>query len=138
MFDHERLEVYQRAVEVVAWAGELLDADLARRGQSAVKQLDRASTSVPLNIAEGNGKRSSADRARYLDIARGSALESAACLDVLVARKLLQTDRVLAGKSLLTRIVEMLSKLVARFAEEPSTSTSTSTRCRQRGGPRFR
>ena len=123
MFDHERLEVYQRAVEFVAWAGELLDADLARRGQSAVKQLDRASTSIPLNIAEGNGKRSSADRARYLDISRGSALESAACLDVLVARRLLEETRIHAGKVLLTRIVEMPSKLVARFAEEPSTST---------------
>ncbi|MHC4917139.1 MAG: four helix bundle protein [Planctomycetota bacterium] len=37
----------------------------------------RASQSIPLNIAEGNGKRSKTDRNRYLDTSRGSALESA-------------------------------------------------------------
>ncbi len=44
------------------------------------------------NIAEGNGKRSLPDRCRYLDIARGSALECAACLDGLVARRKLSAD----------------------------------------------
>jgi hypothetical protein len=50
---------------------------------AAKDQLDRASTSIVLNLAEGNGKRSHPDRCRYFDIARGSALECAACLDVL-------------------------------------------------------
>jgi four helix bundle protein len=63
-FDHERLDVYRLTIQ-----GTRI---------SAIKHLDEASTSVALNIAEGNGKRSLLDRARYLDIARGSALESAA------------------------------------------------------------
>ncbi len=50
---------------------------------AVVDQLDRASTSIPLNIAEGNGKFTGADRCRFFDIARGSALECAASLDVL-------------------------------------------------------
>ena len=66
-----------------------------------------------MNIAEGNGKRSKKDRCRYLDIARGSALESAACLDVFVARKLTVPEEVAAGKALLRRVVEMLTKLTA-------------------------
>jgi four helix bundle protein len=109
-FDHEKLDVYRTAIEFVAWVGDLLDGPLADCRKSAVNQLDRASTSVPLNIAEGNGKRSPKDRARYLDIARGSALESSACLDVLVARKAIAIDQVAHGKTLLFRIVQMLSK----------------------------
>ena len=111
MFHHEKLDVYRVSIEFVAWAGELLDGPLTKCRLSAVGQLDRASTSIPLNIAEGNGKRSTRDRCRYFDTSRGSALESAAALDVLVARRILAPAVVKAGKALLLRIVEMLTKL---------------------------
>jgi len=73
---------------------------------------DRASTSVPLNIAEGNGKFTSPDRCRFFDNARGSALESAACLDVLVAKQFVSASDVQAGKAKLVRIVSMLFGLI--------------------------
>ena len=112
-FDHEKLDVYRTAIAFVAWSGSLLDGPLAACRINAVSHLDRASTSVPLNIAEGNGKRSANDRRRYLDIARGSALESAACLDVLMARNVLTAEEVAEGKALVKRIVEMLTKLTS-------------------------
>jgi four helix bundle protein len=68
---------------------------------SVRNQLDRASTSVPLNIAEGNGKFTSPDRCRFFDNARGSALESAACLDVMVAKRFVGTDEIQSGKGML-------------------------------------
>jgi four helix bundle protein len=68
-----------------------------------------------LNIAEGNGKRSHPDRCRYFDIARGSALESAACLDVLVARHHLECRDTLAGKEILNGVVSLVAGLNARF-----------------------
>ena len=139
-FDHDRLEVYRLSIDFVAWVGQLIDDPLAGCHQSAKGQLDRASTSIPLNIAEGNGKRSAKDRCRYLDISRGSALESAACLDVLVARKALGLPDIEHGKSLLVRIVQMLSKMIvsvlhgeSRTTTGPSTSTSTSTGSSNRG-----
>jgi four helix bundle protein len=52
--------------------------------------IDRASTSIPLNIAEGNGKYTSMDRCHFFDNARGSTLECAACLDLLVAKSLIR------------------------------------------------
>ena len=53
-FDHEKLDVYREAILFCGWVGEVLATITAR---AAVKdQLDRASTSIPLNIAEGNGK----------------------------------------------------------------------------------
>jgi four helix bundle protein len=115
LFDHDKLIVYRLSIEFVSWVGTVLDGPLSSCRQSVVSQLDRASTSVPLNIAEGNGKRSLIDRCRYLDIARGSALESAACLDVLTSRGTLDESVTDTGKALLVRIVSMLSKMVQRL-----------------------
>lgn len=113
-FDHEKLDVYRESVAFCGWVGELLDRTKAR---AAVKdQLDRASTSVPLNIAEGNGKFSPRDRARFFEIARGSALECAACLDVLVVRRLIAAEEVVPAKEQLSRIVQMLMGMLRKFS----------------------
>jgi four helix bundle protein len=113
-FDHEKLDVYQESISFCGWVGELLGQISAKA--AAKDQLDRASTSLPLNIAEGNGKFSTVDRARFLEIARGSALESAACLDVLEVRKLVAAERILPAKERLVRIVNMLMGMLKRFS----------------------
>jgi four helix bundle protein len=77
-----------------------------------VDQLDRASTSIPLNIAEGNGKFTGADRCRFFDIARGSALECAASLDVLRSKGRCSEEAILPGKDRLWSIVSMLVALI--------------------------
>jgi four helix bundle protein len=113
-FDHEKLDVYREAIAFWGWVGELLGTINAR---AAVKdQLDRASTSIPLNIAEGNGKFSSRDRARFLEIARGSALECAACLDVMVVRALVVERDITEQKERLSRIVQMLIGMLCKFS----------------------
>lgn len=109
-FDHEKLQVYQQSIQFVAWAEGILDS--SPKSLAIYNQLDRASTSVPLNIAEGNGKYTPADRCRFFDIARGSALESAACLDVLVAKKRVEPNHIEEGKGLLVEIVSMLVGLI--------------------------
>jgi four helix bundle protein len=111
-FDHERLEVYREAIAFTVWISGLLDAT-GRVGEIK-DQLDRASTSIPLNIAEGNGKYSLRDRCRFFDIAHGSALECAAGLDVLVAKARLTQEQVRPGKKSLQRIVRMLMGLIKR------------------------
>ncbi len=114
-FDHEKLDVYREAIAFCAWTGDLLNVITAKA--AAKDQLDRASTSIPLNIAEGNGKFSAKDRARFLEIARGSALECAASLDVLVARKLAAPEQIENAKENLVRIVQMLMGMLRRFSE---------------------
>ena len=113
-FDHEKLDVYQEAIAFCGWVGELLSQISAKA--TAKDHLDPASTSLPLNIAEGNGKFSTVDRARFLEIARGSALECAACLDVLAIRKLVAPQRILPAKERLVRIVNMLMGMLKRFS----------------------
>ena len=119
-FDHEKLKVYQSAIRFITWSTDLVAQVNAK---AAVKdQLDRASTSVALNIAEGNGKFAIRDRCRFLDFARGSALECAACLDVLVAKRLIDEQTIRPGKEQLLEIVWMLvgliSSLNARIQED--------------------
>jgi four helix bundle protein len=114
-FDHEKLKVYQEALRFVGWVAPILDRLPARL--AARDQLDRASTSVVLNLAEGNGKRSHSERCRYFDIARGSGVECAACLDVLRVKQLASEAEVAAGKAILIEVVSMTAGLIAHFSE---------------------
>ena len=114
--DHEKLQVYQRNLAFISWAEPLLDR--LQKSLSVRDQLDRAGTSVPLNIAEGNGKFTSADRCRFFDNARGSALECSACLDVLVAKGKIASAEVETGKEMLVEIVSMLIGLIRANSED--------------------
>jgi four helix bundle protein len=117
-FDHEKLDVYRYEMNFIEWVTPLLDeaAGSARgRTREVCDQLDRASLSTLLNTAEGNGKRQRPVRAKFFDDARGSATECAACLDALVAKRIVSPERIVAGKDLLLKIVSMLSGLVNRF-----------------------
>ena len=86
IFDHDRLDVYRLSIEYVA-SSFAVAKDLNGCHRHARDQWLRAAQSLPLNIAEGNGKRSLKDRSRFLDIARGSALECVAIQDILAGTR---------------------------------------------------
>src|SRR5262245_51866972 len=110
MFDHEKLEVYRESLAFIAWLEPLLEK--LPKSLSVRAQLDRASTSIPLNIAEGNGKFTGPDRCRFFDTSRGSSLECAAALDVLVAKGKRKEEEIMAGKERLRSVVSMLVGLI--------------------------
>ena len=65
-FDHERLDVYQTAIQWVALAQEIVGVMLdGKRHGPLADQLQRATSSVALNIAEGAGEFSRADKSRF-------------------------------------------------------------------------
>jgi four helix bundle protein len=111
-FDHEKLGVYQEAVGFIAWLSELVETN-ARLGEVR-DQLNRASTSIPLNIAEGNGKFTLKDRCRFFDIAKGSALECAAALDILLAKGKVTAEQIRPGKERIQKIIRMLMGLIKK------------------------
>jgi four helix bundle protein len=100
----KKLEVCQQSPEFITWTLPLLDTLSA--GASVRNQLDRASISVPLNIAEG--KFTSADGCRFFDNARASALESAPGLDVMIAKQFIETNGVEKGNNMSIKVVSML------------------------------
>ncbi|MGQ0534446.1 MAG: four helix bundle protein [Methanobacteriota archaeon] len=82
---HDRLIAYEKAVDLAAALEDVADG-IATRRPDLRDQLLRASASMPLNIAEGAGEFSPADKARFYRIARRSASECTAILDVLERR----------------------------------------------------
>jgi four helix bundle protein len=122
MFDHEKLRVYQEALQFASNVEPVLER--IKKSAPLCDQLDRARTSILLNIAEGNGRYTSADRCRFFDMARGSTLECAACLDLLAIKKIITAEELKASKEALEKIVSMLVGLIRsnssdRLHEEP-------------------
>jgi four helix bundle protein len=115
-FDHEKLEVYRLAIHFVAWT-EILLEDCKGKAASAKKHLDEASSSIPNNIAEGNGKWSKKERKKFFEVARASTLECASCLDILVAKRRISADRIIEGKEELRSIVNVLTRMIKNLSE---------------------
>jgi four helix bundle protein len=124
-FEHERLDVYQAAVDFVVLADSVA-AGLPKGRSYLADQLRRAATSISFNIAEGAGEFASADKARFYRIARRSATESAAILDVCRRLELGSPDAMQTGRQFLLRVVAMLTGLVVRNSESGSGSGSGS------------
>jgi four helix bundle protein len=81
MFDFQNLDIYKKSKSFhVSCKKIILERKLDRYVND---QLGRASFSIPLNIAEGSGKFSKADRKNYFTTARASVFECVAVLDIL-------------------------------------------------------
>jgi four helix bundle protein len=112
-FDHEQLDVYQFALDFVRWfESEIRDADF---GVRRTKKLDNLSTSIALNIAEGNGRSRESDHRNFLDIAHRSALKAALQLDLIRAKAPQSLSTTEEGKGMLSSIVRMLLAMRARI-----------------------
>jgi four helix bundle protein len=109
-FDHEKLDAYQKALAFAQWSETVLER--VPKSAAVHGQLDRARTSIVLNIPEGNGRFTAADRCKFFDIARGSGSESAGCLDLIFIKKLLSEAELDQGKILLKDVVSLLVGLI--------------------------
>jgi four helix bundle protein len=123
--DHQKLDVYKSAINFVAVA-DAVAANLPRGRAYLADQLRRAATSIALNIAEGAGEFSKRDKSRFYRMARRSATECAAVLDVCRCLKLIDLEKIESGYSLLERIIAMLTKL-AQAVSGTGTGTGTGT-----------
>lgn len=110
LFDYRRLDVYGVALEFVTTSDTIVSS-LPRGRAYLADQLHRASTSIVLNIAEGAGERSRADKARFYRFASRSATESAAILDICSTLELSEATLLQQGRQQLVRVIQMLVRL---------------------------
>jgi len=111
MFDFERLEVYQKAKEqnkeILGYLRNNKQIDSYIRDQ-----LKRASISIIINIAEGSGKFSKADKKNYYTISRGSVYECVSLLEILFDEHYLDQRQFSIFKDRYETISKMLYKLI--------------------------
>ena len=112
-FGYEKLLVWQRSVE---WACKIINAagsiDTARKHYRLVEQLEAASASVSMNIAEGKGRYSKKEFVRFLFIARGSIYEALALLEIFYRHKWIDASTLNELRLEATEIVKMLNSLI--------------------------
>ncbi len=120
-FDFQRLDVYQVSIEFIAVADAIV-ARLPKGRGYLVDQLQRAATSVTLNIAEGAGEAHSPEKTRFYRMARRSSFECAAILDVLATQHLADETELRTAEQLLQRIGAMLTRLNATGKQPDSDS----------------
>ena len=111
------LRVWQKAHEFVLEVYRYSDSFPEREKFGLAHQLRRAAVSIPANIAEGFGKRSQAEKARFLNIAEGSVEE---CRYYLI----LAHDLGYGDTGRLTALLEEVSKLLNAYASAILTSDS--------------
>ena len=115
-FSHRNLKAYQRALEFIVASDDVVEQLPPGRGYIA-KQLRRAAFSIVLNIAEGYGEFSRGEKARFYRMARRSATECAACLDVCLKLELVSPETVDNTKKILVSVLKMLVGLIKRHAQ---------------------
>jgi four helix bundle protein len=112
MFGFRQLDVYRCSISFLGPAAAI--GERIPRGYAVLTdQLRRAAISIPLNIAEGNGKFEQ-DACRFYAIARGSALECAAIMDAVEALGFVPADDLAPLRDKLERMVSMLSGMLRR------------------------
>jgi four helix bundle protein len=109
-FDHEKLHVYQAAKEFVRIT-ETIIKQFPKGRAYLIDQLQRAASSILLNIAEGSGEFSLSEKIRFYRMARRSATECAGILDICIDLSLVDADISSKARDVLLRIVAMLTKM---------------------------
>src|SRR6184192_3651085 len=106
----EKLLAYQEARKLLDAVRESAISEGRLRNQAL-----RAATSVCLNISEGAGRASSADKARVYAIARGENSEAAAALDIALAAGTCKLEAARRGVLHARAVHALLSGLIKRF-----------------------
>jgi four helix bundle protein len=109
----EEILSWQRARELTREIYSVSGREPFRFDRSLQDQIRRASSSVMLNIAEGFGRSTSADFARFLTQARGSATEVQCALYIALDQEYIDQ----ATFDALYHKAGEVSFLIARFAE---------------------
>lgn len=109
LFSHEDLDVYQTALRLTGWVERLFTAFSC--SADLLSKLDTSTTAIVLNLAEGNGRFSGTDQAKFLGIAYKATVQSASLVDLATARSSAAPSQVEAGREMLRCVAAMITSL---------------------------
>lgn len=115
MQDFRRLKVWEKGHELVLKVYQLTSAFPREERFGLIDQIRRAAVSIPANIAEGCGRGSDADFARFVQVAMGSASELE--YEILLAKDLgyLADESGLALGNQIAEVKQMLASLLKKL-----------------------
>lgn len=111
---HKKLLVYQVSKELARLCYNVTNDFPVDERFGLTQQIRRASSSILLNIAEGSSRRSSLERKRFFEIARGSAVEIDAAFDLAVSLSLIEKERLGETGCQLVQCFKLLSNLISK------------------------
>lgn len=111
-FPFENLEVYKRSIQLVTEIENLIENRSQRMSRSLADQLSRAALSIPLNIAEGNRRWHKGEKRQFCWIARGSAFECVAIVEILRIKEIISVEEQQSFRSQLEILGKMLTRLI--------------------------
>ena len=94
MKDFKKLQIWQKGINIVKLSYKLTDQLPMSEKFNLISQINRASVSIPSNIAEGSSRRSERDYFRFLEIALGSCFELETQLIILIELGLISAERI--------------------------------------------
>jgi four helix bundle protein len=118
MRDFRELKVWEKAHQLTLHIYETTRKFPRHEIFGITGQTRRASVSIPANIAEGCGRGSSADLARFLQISMGSASELEYLLMLSNALNFLNEQGYIKLNSQVTEIKRMLTSFIKRLRTE--------------------
>ncbi len=122
-FGFKKLEVWKKAVTFANHCIDLgKEVSLTQAHYSIINQLERASTSVSLNIAEGKGRGSQKEFVRFLYIARGSLYETITIIEILYQQERMSKIRYDELNTLAFEIASMIKGLINALYQKENNS----------------
>ena len=128
MGTYKELNVWQKSIDLTEKIYKLSDCLPPSEKFGLISQMRRAAISIPSNIAEAYGRKSSKERKQFLSTAIGSSRELETQLILVRKLKLAKPEEISPADSTVVDILKMLNGLVRSIAinTQPTTQNSQS------------
>lgn len=126
VYKFQQLAVYQLALDYIDQIYGLTSRLPESERFNLRPQLERAVTSIVLNIAEGSTGQSDAEQNRFLGLALRSYIETVACFDLAERRGYLPSEEIRVVRELGHDLFVKLQAFRRKLAEDPRPQSSVS------------
>jgi four helix bundle protein len=117
-FRFEKLDVWQKAMEWVDGIYQAVSNFPDNEKFGLTSQLKRSSLSVASNIAEGSGRKSNKDFARFIEVSYGSLMEAVCQCMIAKRQKFMTEDDYQSIRTGAIELSKMLSGLRSHLIRE--------------------